>query len=335
MKTIDTIPNNGYVMTGVTVPATVKAVLDDGNKVVLATLEEAGQAAFVAPSSKIEVDQDDALITPVNFSLALSGAASGGGLPDLFDDINLNNGKYIKSSGKELLGATGNGTTVYIGNRTAQSYFRTSGRPIALYGGMGTSNFALEGTANTFTAPNNFTQPVGVADGVGDGDAATVGQMKAYDLSMHPVQLNDNGYVGTGGFAHNNGNGVNSLDYFQGGDGLDWNGPHLHPTMMTTATTRQVIVNPTSGGTIGSSGASVYLPRGDRYYGGVLWDDASASVELLPTKTYIVEIQMYFTAANDPHPGLLVAYGRLIWSGDTMPEDYDYCGGNPFAPSAS
>lgn len=77
MKTHSTSPNQGYVVTVTSAPCTLSAQLDDGSTVVLLTAQQTGQFGFVAPSSMIQVDDDHAVVSPTDYSVAMVGANDG------------------------------------------------------------------------------------------------------------------------------------------------------------------------------------------------------------------------------------------------------------------
>ncbi|MEG2809717.1 MAG: hypothetical protein RR889_03605 [Akkermansia sp.] len=78
MLSFNCVVGRSYVVTVTSVPLSVQAVGDDGAKVTLLSVSRSGQYFFVATGSRVEVSQDDAVVTP-SFSGATVGLSANGG----------------------------------------------------------------------------------------------------------------------------------------------------------------------------------------------------------------------------------------------------------------
>ena len=76
MKRVKTTQGKGYVVTAVTVPCRILS-----NGIELARADSVGQVSFVAIAEEVDVDQDDAIITPVFKGASLGLSAKGGEFP--------------------------------------------------------------------------------------------------------------------------------------------------------------------------------------------------------------------------------------------------------------
>lgn len=81
MKTHATIPDKGYVITVTSAPCDVSAIREGGERILLMTARKPGQYGLISPSSQIEVQDDRAVISPSDYSVALVGTKQGGAVP--------------------------------------------------------------------------------------------------------------------------------------------------------------------------------------------------------------------------------------------------------------
>lgn len=93
-----------YVVTVVSAPCAVLAVMDDGRRVNLVTADKAGQYPFVAISAGVEIDQEDAILTR-SFDGASLGLSAKGGVDEFYITVDADGTRRVHNNDKLVNGS--------------------------------------------------------------------------------------------------------------------------------------------------------------------------------------------------------------------------------------
>lgn len=156
---IKTTPHSGYVVTAITVPLEIKAIVDDAEQVTLLLVNTPGQYAFISPSDQIEVNQTDAIISP-NSTITVS--ANQYTLPQANDDtlggIKLGQNITLDEDGR-LIYVMNPATAEQIGGVKVGANLS-----VLIDGTISTgNNVFITNQDTTITGATVFTNPVSVA----------------------------------------------------------------------------------------------------------------------------------------------------------------------------
>lgn len=166
---IHTTPQSGYLVTAVSVPLEIKALIDGQPSITLLTANSPGQYAFIAPSSQIELNQQDAIVTP-NDAIAI--AAHSNNLPlaaaDSLGGVMIGNNVTLDDENRLVYNLQPASSTQLGGIKVGQNL------SISTDGTLDVGNMViLANKKNTITGATEFTAPLKVADAVSDTDAVS------------------------------------------------------------------------------------------------------------------------------------------------------------------